>query len=227
MIGMKKVVFSCLCAFLAACTPKTVLSPTYDFSQINRIGIMAFSNSWTDLNGVENLFAKYLIHSGFKVVERAQLESVLREHNISVSGYLAPQTTREIGRILGVDVLLVGEVSSYSPARTELAMTSSRRSESQPIMQQDIMRMPDGTYVGYQRPVGTQVSNSVDVRPTEYTINAKVALIAKLIDVETAEIVWIGSDSEESSRPLDAADYMARKLVKSFTKELSKREKKK
>ena len=222
---MRKLASLFLLFLFCACTPKSVLSPTYDFHQINRIGIMAFSNAWADLNGVENLFAKYLIQSGFKVVERAQLESVLREHNISVSGYLAPETTREIGRILGVDVLLVGEVSSYSPARTELTLTTSRRSESRPIMTQDVMRMPDGTYVGYQRPAGTQVSNSVDVRPTEYTINAKVALIAKLIDVETAEIVWIGSDSEESSRPLDAADYMARQLVKSFTKELSKQEK--
>lgn len=224
---MKKWAAFFLLLLLMACTPKTVLSPSYDFSQVNRIGIMAFSNAWTDLNGVENLFAKYLIRSGFKVVERAQLESILREHNISVSGYLAPETTREIGRILGVDVLLIGEVSSYSPARTELAMTASRRSESRPVIRQDVMRMPDGTYVGYQRPIGTQISNSMDVRPTEYTINAKVALIAKLVDVETAEIVWIGSDSEERSRALDAADYMARKLVKSFTKELAKREAKK
>ncbi|MBR2081851.1 MAG: hypothetical protein IJ876_02415 [Elusimicrobiaceae bacterium] len=222
---MKKWVALFAGLLLTACAPKTVLSPSYDFSQINRIGIMAFSNAWTDLNGVENLFAKYLIHNGFKVVERAKLESILQEHNISVSGYLAPETTREIGRILGVDVLLIGEVSSYSPARTELAMTSSRRSESRPIVRQDVMRMPDGSYVGYQRPIGNQISNSVDVRPTEYTINAKVALIAKLVDVETAEIVWIGSDSEESSRALDAADYMARKLVKSFSKELAKREK--
>ena len=59
-----------------------------------------------------------------------------------------------------------------------------------------------------------------------YTINAKVAVIAKLVVVQTAEIVWIGSDSEESSRPLDAADYLARQLVKSFSKELAKREKK-
>ena len=222
---MKKWVCALLAGFfLGACTPKTVISPTYDFGQINRIGIMAFSNSWADLNGVENLFAKYLIRQGFKVVERAQLESVLKEHNIAVSGYLDPQTTREIGRILGVDVLLIGEVSSYTPARTELTMTASRRSESRPIMRQEVMRMPDGSYVGYTRPVGTHVSNSTDVRPTEYTINAKVALIAKLVDVETAEIVWIGSDSEESSRPLDAADYLAKQLVKSFAKQLAKRE---
>ena len=224
---MKKWALALLASLcVAACTPNTVLSPTYNFNQIDRIGVMAFSNSWADLNGVENLFAKYLIRYGFKVVERAQLESILREHNISVSGYLDPATTREIGRILGVDVLLIGEVSSYTPARTELTLTASRHSESRPVIRQDVMRMPDGTYVGYQRPMGTQFSNSVDVRPTEYTINAKVALIAKLVDVQTAEIVWIGSDSEESSRALDAADYMARKLVKSFAKELAKRESK-
>ena len=213
--------------FLTACTPKTVLSPTYDFSQVNRIGIMAFSNAWADLNGVENLFAKYLIRDGFKVVERARLESILQEHNISVSGYLNPATTREIGRILGVDVLLVGEVSSYSPARTELTMTASQRSETRPVLQQDVMRMPDGSYVGYMRPAGMQVSQSMQARPTAYTINAKVALIAKLVDVETAEIVWIGSDSQESSNPLDAADYLAKQLVKSFSKQLAKQEKKK
>ena len=224
---MRKWILSLLAGLcVAACTPKTVISPTYNFNQVNRIGVMAFSNSWADLNGVENLFAKYLIQYGFKVVERAQLENILREHNISVSGYLDPSTTREIGRILGVDVLLIGEVSSYTPARTELTMTASRRSESRPIIRQDVMRMPDGSYVGYSRPMGTQVSNSVDVRPTEYTINAKVSVIAKLVDVETAEIVWIGSDSTESSRALDAADYLARQLVKSFVKQLAKQEKK-
>ncbi len=223
---MKKRALAWLCALCCmACTPKTVISPTYDFNQMNRIGIMAFSNAWADLNGVENLFAKYFIQAGFKVVERAQLESILREHNISVSGYLDPSTTREIGRILGVDVLLIGEVSSYSPARTELTLSTTHRSESRPVMQQDVMQLPDGTYVAYTRQVGTEVSRQSETRPTEYTINAKVAVVAKLVDVQTGEIVWIGSDSAESSRALDAADYLARQLVKSFSKELAKREK--
>lgn len=204
------------------CTPKTVISPTYRFDQIDRIGIMAFTDSWSSLQGVENLFAKYLIGAGFKVVERAQLETVLKEHHISVSGYLSPETTREIGRILGVDVLLVGEVSSYTPARKEVTLTSTRRSESRPVMAQDVMKMPDGTYVGYTRPAGTEVSRSFETRPVEYTINAEVGIIAKLIDVETAEIVWIGSADDTSASALDAADFIAKKLVKSFTKELAK-----
>lgn len=210
---------------LWGCTPKSVISPTYDFNRVNRIGIMAFSNTWNELSGVENLFAKYLIANGFKVVERAQLESVLKEHHISVSGYLSPETTREIGRILGVDALLIGEVSSYTPTRKELTMTSSHRTESRPIIQQDVMKMPDGSYVGYQRQTGTQVSHSLDMRPTEYTIYGEVGIIAKLVDVETAEIVWIGSDEESGASVLDAADLIARQLVKSFKKELAKQQK--
>jgi len=215
--------FCCL-FFLMGCTPKTVISSTYDFDQVQRIGIMSFENRYAALRGVENLFAKYFISSGFKVVERTQLESVLKEHNISVSGYLSPETTRQIGRILGVDLLLIGEVSSYTPARTELTMTATRRTEARPVYTQDVMQLPDGTYVGYTRNVGTTVSHSTDVRPTEYVINAQVGIIAKLVDVETAEIVWIGSFDESSSSALDAADYIARSLVKSFTKELAKRQ---
>lgn len=214
------------CALVAGCTPKTVISQSYDFANMKRIGVMPFSSNWDSLKGVENLFAKYLIEAGFKVVERAQLESVLKEHNISVSGYLSPDTTKKIGEILGVDVLLIGEVTSYTPTRKELAMVATRRTESRPVYTQDVLKLPDGTYAAYTRNVGTQYSNSTDVRPTEYTINAQVGVIAKLVDVETAEIIWIGSGSQDSSSALSAADYLARSLVKSFTKELNKLQKK-
>ena len=212
-----------MCGLFWGCAPKTVISRTYDFDNMQRIGVMAFSSPWQTMQGVENLFAKYLLQNGFKVVERAQLESVLKEHNIAVSGYLSPETTREIGRILGVDVLLIGEVSAYTPARTELAMTATRQLKTRPIYTQEVMRRPDGTYAGYLRNVGTEISRSAEVRPTEYTIDGQVGLIVKLVDVETAEIVWIGSDEDVSKSALDSADRIAKRLIKSFKKELAKR----
>jgi len=217
----------CVLFLLAGCTPATVISPTYNFDQMNRIGIMAFSAPGYELQGVENLFAKYFIRSGFKVVERARLENVLAEHGLSVSGYLSPETTREIGQILGVDTLLLGEVSSYTPARTELTTVTSRRSESKPVYTQDVMVLPDGTTVNQVRNTGTQVSHTTEVRPTSYTINAQVGVIAKLVDVQTGEVVWIGSLESSSPRALDAAEDVARRLVKSFTKELAKVQEKK
>jgi len=217
----------CVLVGLAGCTPTTVISASYNFDQMNRIGVMAFSAPGLELQGVENLFAKYFIQSGFKVVERARLESVLAEHGLSVTGYLSPETTREIGQILGVDTLLLGEVSSYTPARTEMTTVTSRRSESKPVYTQDVRILPDGTPVAYMRNAGTQVSHTTEVRPTTYTINAQVGVIAKLVDVQTGEVVWIGSLESSSSRALDAAEDIARRLVKSFTKELAKVQEKK
>ena len=222
---MRKFFYSLLALIcLAGCTPKTVISQSYDFKQMQRIGVMGFLSPYSGLSGVENLFAKYLIENGFKVVERAQLDQVLREHNISVSGYLSPATTKKIGEILGVDVLLVGEVTSYTPTRKEMTLVSTRRSESHPVYAQTVMPGPDGKPTAYTQRIGTTYSQSTDVRPSEYTINAPGGIIAKLVDVETAEIVWIGSLSQESASALDAADDIAKRLVKSFTKELAKRE---
>jgi len=221
---MRKILLACAAfCLLAGCTPKTVISQSYDFSKMNRIGVMSFSSPYSSLSGVENLFAKYLIESGFKVVERAQLDQVLREHNISVSGYLSPATTKKIGEILGVDVLLVGEVTSYTPMRKELTLVSTRKTESHPVYAQTVAPGPGGRPTAMMQQVGTTYSQSTDVRPSEYTINAEVGIIAKLVDVETAEIIWIGSLSQDSSSALQAADSIARSLVKSFTKELSKR----
>ena len=212
-----------LAGLLWGCTPKTVISQSYNFDQMNRIGVMEFVSPYSSLSGVENLFAKYLIESGFKVVERAQLDAVLHEHNISVSGYLSPATTKRIGEILGVDVLLVGEVTSYTPTRKEVALVATHKTEAHPVYAQTLMPGPDGRPVPMTQRVGTTYSQSTDVRPSEYTINAQVGVIAKLIDVETAEIVWIGSLSQDSSSALNAADSIAHSLVKSFSKELAKR----
>ena len=187
---------------------------------------MEFDSPYSSLSGVENLFAKYLIESGFKVVERAQLDQVLKEHHIAVSGYLSPDTTKKIGEILGVDVLLVGEITSYSPTRKEVTLVATHKTEAHPVYAQTMLPGPDGRPTAVTQRVGTTYSQSTDVQPSEYTINAQVGVIAKLIDVQTAEIVWIGSLSDERSSALQAADSIAHSLVKSFTKELSKQQRK-
>jgi hypothetical protein len=42
-----------------------------------------------------------------------ELNHILREHNLSVRGILSPETARNIGRIAGVDALIVGNVQNY------------------------------------------------------------------------------------------------------------------
>lgn len=48
-----------------------------------------------------------------QVVERSQLEKVLREQNLGVEGRIDPSTAAKLGRILGVDALIIGNVSVF------------------------------------------------------------------------------------------------------------------
>ena len=51
---MKKLLALALvfCLYACGCTPKTVISQTYDFDQMNRIGVMSFTNQWGAVQGV-------------------------------------------------------------------------------------------------------------------------------------------------------------------------------
>lgn len=48
-----------------------------------------------------------------QVVERSQLEKVLREQNLGREGRIDPSTAAKVGRILGVDALIIGSVSVF------------------------------------------------------------------------------------------------------------------
>jgi curli biogenesis system outer membrane secretion channel CsgG len=48
-----------------------------------------------------------------QVVERSQLEKVLREQNLGLDGRIDPSTAAKVGRILGVDALIIGNVSVF------------------------------------------------------------------------------------------------------------------
>jgi len=211
--------------FFSACATNTVLSPTYDFSGMKRIGVLAFSSPKGAVKGAENVFAKYFMQAGYTVVERAQLEKVLAEENISVSGYLSPETTKKIGEILGVDVLLTGQITSYSPSQTTVTSVTNRRMQTAPVYRTQTVANPDGSVTQSQVLAGVTTTNSADTVPVAVTIDAKVGVIAKLIDVQTAEVVWIGSDTGSSANSLDAVDSLAKGLVKNFVKQAQKQQK--
>lgn len=48
---------------------------------------------------------------GFEVIDRSKLKSLLREHKLATTGLLDPQTTREMGKIAGVNALVTGTLT--------------------------------------------------------------------------------------------------------------------
>jgi curli biogenesis system outer membrane secretion channel CsgG len=212
--------------FLAACAPKTYLSKNYDFNKMQRIGVLAFSSPFDAFKGAENLFSKNLIRYGYTVVERAKIEEILGEQRLSADMYLSPALTRKIGKVLGVDVLLLGEISSYLPEQKKLAYNVSKTNLSEPVYNNEVVTGPDGKKMIKTTYAGIQERRERNIQPYEYTIYAQVGVVAKMVDVNTAEIVWVGDDTAEGVSGLDALSSSAERLIKSFDKEVRKSRKK-
>jgi len=66
---------------------------------------------------VSNLFK--LGRRDFKVIEREALQSILKEISIGQAGVLDVETAKEIGKIAGIDVILVGRVLQYQVDQNE------------------------------------------------------------------------------------------------------------
>src|SRR5688500_12583486 len=100
-------------AALTSCASPAVVSKRYDFSRIRRIGVLRFEAPKGAGSGVDDLFAKHLLDQGYSVVERAKLEAVLHEQKLGAAGAFSQRTVKHVGRVLGVDALILGKVTSY------------------------------------------------------------------------------------------------------------------
>ena len=222
---MRKFLIFTLTLLLISCAPKSYISKTYNFNNMKRIGVLPFNTPTQTFSGAENLFTKYLIKYGYTVVERAQLQQVLDEQDLTIN-YLSPNVTRRIGKILGVDVLLVGEITSYLPEQKTMLYRVSKSTSSTPVYNTQVTKEKDGKVKVQQTYGGQDFRQHREVNPTEYTIYAQVGVVAKMLDVNTAEIIWVGDDTQEGISGLDALDSSAKGIIKSFDRQVRKSQKK-
>ena len=100
----------------AATVPIKVLRP----AEVNMGGIRKVAV--TDLQGPSGNTVAYKLTGAltendyYTVVERGQLSRVIQEHQLDISGVVDPASAQELGKLLGVDGLIFGEVSaSFDP----------------------------------------------------------------------------------------------------------------
>ena len=96
-------------------------------SQKPRIAVLEFKNKadnqWWYHGGAtaaQDVFVTELVKSGkFRVVEREQLEALMKEKGLALSGDVDPSTAVRIGKLLGVNYLLTGAVTEYGNTHVE------------------------------------------------------------------------------------------------------------
>ncbi len=104
------------------CGPRVAIRTDYDFNKINRVGVLSFNSSQIQYlssydpgSAIADEFVFQFLRRGVRVIERSRIESVLKEHRLWKSGNIDPATIKEMGRLLGVDVLIMGTVTKYIP----------------------------------------------------------------------------------------------------------------
>jgi curli biogenesis system outer membrane secretion channel CsgG len=87
----------------------------FDFSSISNFGLLSsLYGGEGAAKGVSNLLTNQLVKDGkFIVIERSKIDAVLAEQNFGASGRVEPTTAAQIGRILGVDAVLIGSVTKF------------------------------------------------------------------------------------------------------------------
>ncbi|MBW4657394.1 MAG: CsgG/HfaB family protein [Drouetiella hepatica Uher 2000/2452] len=73
---------------------------------------------WGDVGpakGVSDLLTNKLVEGGsYSVIERSKVAAILAEQNLAQAGRIDPATAAQIGRILGVDAVVVGSVTRFN-----------------------------------------------------------------------------------------------------------------
>ncbi len=64
-----------------------------------------------DIDFLDKLITGFVNSGRFKVIERAQLERILEEQKLGLSGIIDPTTAAEIGKGIGVDAVILGSVT--------------------------------------------------------------------------------------------------------------------
>ncbi|MEA2694474.1 MAG: hypothetical protein QOJ16_3861 [Acidobacteriota bacterium] len=113
-----------LCA--AVLVPALATAKSKEGSTKPRIAVIEFKNKadnqWWYHGGAaaaQDVFVTELVKSGkFRVVEREQLEALMQEKHLSLSGDVDPSTAVKIGKLLGVNYLLTGSVTEYGAEET-------------------------------------------------------------------------------------------------------------
>jgi len=180
--------FMCLALLLvadpaSAQQKKRVAILSFDDAAVEASAAKAVGTS-QDVGGfLADVVVKELLKgSTYTVVERRAIDQVLKEQNFSNSNRVDPKTAAAIGRLLGVDAIIMGSVTQFGVEESAVALGSG-----------PLGRVTRGVLGGGKR-VNTK---------------ATVGLTARMVDTKTGEILTAASGSGESSKASVAASGYA------------------
>jgi curli biogenesis system outer membrane secretion channel CsgG len=167
----------------ASATPAAAPAPTgrkkrvaifdFDYATVQSSTSALFGTNVDVGKGISDLLVKCLVQDGtYSVIERKQLDKILGEQNFSNSDRANPNSAAQIGKILGVDAIIVGSVTQFGNDNKNMSVGGN------------------GAGIGGFGIGGFGKKKS----------KAVVVLDARIVNIDTAEILGVAEGKGESER---------------------------
>jgi curli biogenesis system outer membrane secretion channel CsgG len=152
---------------------KRICIMDFDYATVQG-GIAAIFGTNVDVGkGISDLLVNYLVKDGsYSIIERKAMDKILAEQNFSNSDRANPTSAAKIGKLLGVDAMLVGSITQFGNDTKNTNVGGG-----------------GGNWGGFGvGGIGRKKSKAI------------VALDARLVDIDTAEILGVAEGKGESER---------------------------
>ena len=157
----------------AAARKKRVAIFDFDYATVHSSVAALFGQDVDVGKGISDLLVKYLVKDGsYSVIERKAMDKILAEQNFSNSDRANPNSAAKIGKLLGVDAIIVGSITQFGNDTKNTGVGGA------------------GGGLGGFGLGGFKHSKS----------KAIVALDARIVDIDTGEILAVAEGKGESSR---------------------------
>jgi curli biogenesis system outer membrane secretion channel CsgG len=145
----------------------------FDYATVQTYAAAAFGSNVDVGRGIADLTVKYLVQDGtYSVIDRKALDKVLAEQNFSNSDRANPTSAAKLGKLLGVDAIIVGSVTQFGNDTKNTNIGGG-----------------GGGWGGFGvGGFGHKKSKAI------------VAVDARIINIDTAEIMGVAEGKGESSR---------------------------
>ncbi len=93
---------------------KRVAIMDFDYATVHGYVAQIFGQDIDVGKGISDLLVTYLVKDGtYSVIERKHLDTILAEQNFSNSDRANPNSAAKIGKLLGVDAIIVGSITQF------------------------------------------------------------------------------------------------------------------
>ncbi|GAB4255814.1 MAG: curli production assembly/transport component CsgG [Acidobacteriota bacterium] len=168
---------------IAACIVGLAVSPVWSQgAEKKRIAVLDFdfsaiqpwwSGAWDVGKGVADIVINMLVEDGtYRVIERRALENIMSEQDFSQSDRANPATAARLGKLLGVDAIVVGSITQFGTEEKKKGI--------------------GGIGGGFGGIIGGKFGKQEG--------KAKVGINARIVDIETGEILAVAEGTGESKR---------------------------